>query len=103
MKTTAVSKKSSRPNAGKLIEHQQQAVPPIFCLELLGQSPADLVEHKPHQRLGAADVGGRYDKVKRGRAFFVDEFGDPPVAPARDLGDDGIAVEAEEAHGGLED
>ena len=48
--------------------------------ELLGQAPADLVEHKAHQRLGAADVGRRHDEVERHRPLALDEIADAPVA-----------------------
>src|SRR5262249_57545865 len=86
----------------ELVEHQQQSMPSVSRLELLGQSPSDLIEHKPHQRLGAADVGGRYNEVECGGLLAFDKVSDPPVASAHDLGDDRIAVETEEAHGGRE-
>src|SRR5579883_1899849 len=35
------------PKRRKLIEHQQQAMPASLRLKLLGQAPADLVEHEP--------------------------------------------------------
>lgn len=44
----------------KLVEHHQQlmlAALGRISLQALGQAAADLVEHKPHQRLGAGDVG----------------------------------------------
>ena len=75
-------------------------MPPPLALQILGQAAADLVEDQADQRLGAADVGGRHDEVERRRPRSADEVGDAPVAAARHLGDDGIAIEAEEGHGG---
>src|SRR5262249_61571385 len=75
-------------------------MPPTSGLELFGQSPSDLVEHEPHERLSTTDVGGRHNEVERGGPLAFYEVSDPPVAPARDLGDDRITVEAEKAHGG---
>ena len=51
----------------KLVEHQQQAMPAVRRVQILGETPADLVEDQADQRLGAADVGGRHDKIERGR------------------------------------
>ena len=85
MKASADSKKSRRPERRELVEHQQQPVPPALGVQLLGQAPADLVEDQAHQRLGAADVGGRHDEVERGRPLVLDQVADAPVAPARDL------------------
>ena len=73
---------------------------PVLGMQVLRQPPADLVEHQADQRLGAADVGGRNDEIERRRAIVGDEIRDAPVAAPRHLGDDGIAIEAEERHGG---
>ena len=69
-------------------------------LEVFGQSPADLVENQADERLGAADVRRRHHEVERCRPFALDEVTDPPIAARRHLGNDRIAIEPEEAHGG---
>ena len=99
MKASADSKKSSRPKRRKLVEHQQQPVPSSLCMQVLGQPAADLIEDQAHQRLGPADVGGRHDEVERAAAR---PRRDRRCASrtARDLRHDGIAVKAEERHGG---
>ena len=87
----------------KLVEHHQQLVaarPATGLIEALGQPAPDLIEDEPDERLGAADVGGRNDKVQRDRPFTLDEIRDAPVAARGYLGDGRIAVEAEERHGG---
>jgi hypothetical protein len=62
-------------------------------------TPADLVEDRAHQRLGAADVGWRHDEVKRNRLIPLDQIVDAPVAVVGDLRDDGVAIEPQERHG----
>ena len=71
-------------------------------MQVLGQSPADLVEDQADQRLGAIDVRRRHDEVECGRTLACDDVADPPVAAPRHLGDHGIAIEAEERHGRAE-
>ena len=70
--------------------------------EFLGQSATDLVEDQANERLGPADVGGRDDEIERHGPRPVDEIGDAPVAAPGNMGDDGIAIEAQERHGGRE-
>ena len=43
---------------GKLVQHEEKAMPPVG-VQVFGQSTADLVEDEAHLRLGAADVGWR--------------------------------------------
>ena len=71
-------------------------------VQILGEAPADLVEDQADQRLGAADVGGRHDKVERRRLLLPGDVGDAPVAAPRHLRHDRIAVEPEERHCGGE-
>ena len=85
---------------GKLIEHKQQAVTVALRLQILGQPAADLIEDQADQRLGAVDVGGRHHEVERGRMLAADHVGDAPVAATGDLGDDGVAIQAQERHRG---
>ena len=68
-------------------------------LQILGQAAADLVQHEPDQRLGARDVRGRHDQVEGRRLVCADQVVDPPVTASRHMGDDGVAVEAQEGHG----
>ena len=75
-------------------------MPAIFGMQVFRQPPSDLVQHQADQRLGAADVGRRYDEIECRGACVRDQVGDAPVATARDLRHDGIAIEAEERHGG---
>ena len=86
----------------KLVEHEQQPMAFARCGQFLGQPAADLVEDKAYERFGAVDVGGRHDEVEADRLLASDKIGDVPVAPRRDAGHDGIAVEAEKAHGSRE-
>src|SRR5690242_2018674 len=67
-------------------------------LQILRQAPADLVEDQPHQWLGPADVGGRHHEIERDRSLALDEVADAPVAAARHLRHDGIAIETKERH-----
>ena len=71
-----------------------------FRLQILGQAAADLVQQQPDQRLGAIDVRWRHHEVERGWPLAANDVADSPVAAARDLRDDRIAVEAEKRHGG---
>jgi hypothetical protein len=69
MKASALSKKSSKRR--ELVEHQEEAMPPAFGFQLLGQPTSDLVEDQSHKRFGAADVRRRHDQVQgRGRLAF---------------------------------
>src|SRR3546814_2508732 len=58
---------------GKLVEHQEEPVTLGFCViaaasvQPLCQAPPDLVQDQADQRLGAADVRGRYHQVQRDR------------------------------------
>ena len=47
----------------KFIEHQQQAVRTFSRGQLFGKPPPDLIEDEADQRLGPADVAGRYDQI----------------------------------------
>ena len=58
----------------ELVEHQQQPMPAVLRVQILGQAPADLVEDQADQRLGPADVGGRHDEVERRRPLAVDQI-----------------------------
>src|SRR3546814_4053905 len=70
---------------GKLVEHQEEPVTLGFCViaaasvQPLCQAPPDLVQDQADQRLGAADVRGRYHQVQRDRVRGFDEVGDAPV------------------------
>src|SRR5690606_3409339 len=77
----------------KFVEHEQETMASGLRLELFGQAAADLVEQQADQRLGPVDVTGWHDKVEGGRSLPADNVANTPVAPARDLGDDGIAVQ----------
>ncbi len=68
---------------GKLVEHQEQHVATcdaVAAVERFGQTPADLIEGQPLQRLRAADVRRRHDQVKRDRMIGRDQVGDTLVA-----------------------
>ena len=75
-------------------------MPAALCVQFLRQAAADLVENQTNQRFRPADVGGRHDEVQRRRAELLDKIGDPPVASARHLGDNLIAIKTEKRHGG---
>ena len=77
----------------KLVEHQQDAVPAVLCVQFLRQATADLVEDQTNQRFRPADVGGRHNEIQRRRPAVLDEIGDPPIASARHFRDHRIAVE----------
>jgi hypothetical protein len=64
------------------------------------RASADLIEHQPNQRLGAADVGGRHHEIEGDRTFSGNEIDNPPVATRRHRGHDWIAIEPEKTHGG---
>ena len=93
-------KKIQPPERCKLVEHQKQLLSSPIGVQALGQSPSDLIKHKPHQGFCAGDVGWRDDKKERDGPGSVNEIADAPVAPSRDLGDDGIAIEPQETHRG---
>ena len=78
-------------------------MPPPLRLELLGQTPADLVEDQAHKRLGAADVRRRHDQIERGRRGALHQVANAPVALARHRGYHRIPVETEEGHRGRQD
>ena len=63
----------------KLVEHQEQPMPPRVRLQILGQAAADLIQQQSHQGLGAVDVGGRHDEVERGRLIASHNVADAPV------------------------
>ena len=87
----------------ELIEHQQQfalALDAIGTIKRLGEPAADLVEDQAHEWLGAAYVRRRHHQVQRHRPFSGNQIGDAPVAARRDCGYSGVAVEAQERHGG---
>ncbi len=92
MKASADSKKSRRPSAGEFVEHEQHAMAAVLGVQLLGQAAANLVQHQPDQRFGAADIGGWYDQIEGGGPARRKPDPRSPVAPARDLRHDGIAV-----------
>jgi hypothetical protein len=68
------------PERRKLVEHEEHAVASGFGIELFGQSPSNLVEHQAHERLGAADVGGRHNEIESRGPIVLHEICDPPVA-----------------------
>src|SRR5712672_2315283 len=84
-------KKVEAPESCELIKHQKEFLPPLIGIQTLGQSAPDLVEHEPHQGLGASDVGRWHHKVERDGPQSVYEIADAPVTSSSDLGDDGIA------------
>ena len=89
----------------KLVEHHQKLAllrAAFDSAERFGEAAADLVENKPDQRLGAADVGGRHHEIERDRLLGYDQVGDPPVAGLGGPGDGRIAIKTEEAHRGRE-
>lgn len=55
----------------------------------VGSSPTD-------QGLCAIDIRGRHDEVERRRALATDNITDPPVATARHLGDNRVAIQPQE-------
>ncbi len=73
-------------------------MPPGVRLQVFGQATADLIEQQSHQRLGAVDVGGRHDEVKRDRLIASHNIADAPVGAACDFGHDRIAIQAEKRH-----
>ena len=91
------------PQRRELVEHQQQlaamglAAP---ALQLLGEPPRDQVEHQAHQRPRARQVRGRHDEIERMRPVRIHQVGDRKVAAAGGLGDDGVAVQAQQADRG---
>src|SRR6266478_976509 len=93
-------KKVEAPESCELIKHQKKFLPPLIDIQTLGQSASDLVEHEPHQGLGASDVGRWHHKVERDGPQSVYEIANAPVTSASDLGDDRIAVESQETHRG---
>src|SRR4051812_48507392 len=84
----------------KLVEHEQQSMPAALGLEFLSETTTDLVEDQSHQRLGAADVGWRYNEIERRRPIVFNEIADAPITAARHLGNNRVAIEAEERHRG---
>jgi hypothetical protein len=58
---------------------------------------------KPHERLGAADIGRRHHQVEASGRLLLYKVADAPIALARDGGDDGIAIEPKKRHGGRQD
>src|ERR1700710_1094096 len=78
--------------SSELIEHQEQLLSLSVDVQALGQSPPYLVQNKSQEGLRAGNVGWRYHQVERDGTGPVDEIADAPVAPSRDLGDNGIAI-----------
>ncbi len=91
------------PQRREFVEHQEEPPPARLSLQLLGQTPADLVEDQADQRLGAVDVRRRHHEVERRRPLAAHDIADPPVAAPRHLGDHRIAIEAKERHGRAQD
>src|SRR3546814_20399940 len=93
---------------GKLVEHQEEPVTLGFCViaaasvQPLCQAPPDLVQDQADQRLGAADVRGRYHQVQRDRVRGFDEVGDAPVRAGGYRSNRGSAVQLEEGQGSRE-
>ena len=77
-------------------------MPPRLGLQIFGQATPDLIEDEADKGLGPIDVRRWHDEVERRGHFARHQVGNTPVAAARHLGDDGIAVETEERHGGGE-
>ena len=100
MNASADSKKSRRPSAGNSSSISSTRWRLCFARQFLGQPAPDLVEDEADERLGARDVAGRNDEIERDRPLALDQIRYAPVAGPRDLRDDGIAIEAEERHGG---
>ncbi len=71
-------------------------------VQVFGQAPPDLIEDEADERLGPDDIRWRHDQIKRRRLIAADQLADAPVTAPRHLGDNGIAVEAQERHGGRE-
>src|SRR3546814_6284530 len=67
--------------------------PPLGVV-IFRQSASDLIEDQADQRLGARDVGWRHYEVERRWSRSADDVGDAPIAAARHLCDNGIAIEA---------
>jgi hypothetical protein len=67
-------------------------MPAVLCVQFLRQAAADLIEDQANQRLRPANVGGRDDEIECRRPADFDKIGDPPIASARHLGDDRIAI-----------
>ena len=89
----------------ELVEHQQQfvaAFDAIGTIERFSKPPPDLVENQPDQGLGAANVRRRHHQIQRYRMLGGNQVGDAPVAARRDFRHRGVAVQAEERHGGGE-
>ena len=91
------------PQGGKLVQHHQHAVTPVFGVQVFGQAAPDLVEHQADQRLRAGDVGWRHHEIEGRWPGVGDQVRDPPVATPCHLRDDGIAIEAEKGHRGGQD
>jgi hypothetical protein len=82
----------------ELVQHQQQLVPAFDTREALGQPPSDLVQDQPHQRLRAADIRGRDDKVEADGMVGLDQVADAPVAARGNQRRNRIPIEPEKRH-----
>ena len=87
---------------GELVEHQQEPSARRGAVggQRLGEAASDLIEDQAHEGTRARDVGGWHHHVERDRPLGSHQIGNAPVRPRRVAGDQGIAVEAEQAHGG---
>jgi hypothetical protein len=85
---------------GEFVEHQQQSPALGLRLQIFRETPADLVEYETNERLGPRNIRWRHDQIQCRRRRPVDEVADTPVASRRHLCNHGIAIEAEERHGG---
>jgi hypothetical protein len=93
------------PQRRELVEHQQQlvaALDAVGAIERFGEAPPDLVEDQANERFRPRNVRRRHHQIQRHRMLGRDQVGDAPVAARSDFGHRGIAVQAEERHGGAQ-
>jgi hypothetical protein len=45
MKAAVDSKRPTRPTAGKLVQHPEDAMPPVLGVPLFDEPPADLIQN----------------------------------------------------------
>ena len=89
----------------ELIEHQQQLVAAfdaVAAVERFGEPSADLVEDQANERFRPRNIRRWHYQIKRHRMLGRDQVGDTPVAARGDFGHRGVAVEAQERHGGAQ-
>src|ERR1700730_8253948 len=87
----------------EFVQHQQQLMAARLVLQLFGEAPANLIEDKPYERPGAADIGGRNNQIERHRVLGLDKIAYAPITALGDRSDDGIHIEAKERHRGRKD